>query len=632
MAFRTPRDEREWRAMVERGIRDARAGIRPIVASAVDDAVGGIIIDIGESNTQHPTAPIELTYQTALYLNSEGRYRVRFMLDFPDVTKDTAANDITVEQYELWGKPTSAHLLLLTTDAVAGLAAPGATLPGLAATPSNKALADIDQPWQLMSTNPESYFRADGFEPGSVWDFRARAIGRGMATPGNWSAEITVQMLEDNTPPSQPSPPTLSIARGTITVYWDGQAVTGAMPADFKYAILAHGTDSSPTHEIARFGRGGGFKVVANVPYYDPQFFRLKAVDESGNESPWSEQAVGYTTPLVDKDVILSTIDGATTYLKNIDAGVAILPNTILTQHLVVTEEMTAALANFLHVRADMLEVNDIWADTAWFGVADAILVRSEMFEGKAFTGGTFTGPLIQTDVEALTGVKIDTTGIKAWNTGGENTFNLSAVTGDVDILGTFQIGDVAEPHLLLTKNAWSVWPGIRFKVQDPDLDYQPTIFAVGDDWTDPGNTLEKGDLVVMGGQLDANTSPRGILYISNRGAEISMHRSSGGGPLNGVLFHEDNGTTLFGHLRVNFANSTFQYSNTSSTAIASGTFTISLTPPAYGAYIPFVTCDGVNPVSFVTQNVTPSGYVIRFDGPASNITSFRTILVWRGE
>ncbi len=608
---------------MERQVRDATSGIRPLVNAAI----GTVVDSIDQSSALHPTAPIELTYQTALYIDSQGRWRVRFMLDFPDVTKSTTAVDIQIEQYELWGRRVSGSLLALTTDAVAGLAAPGATLPGLASTPANRAIAALDLPWELMSLNADSYFRTDGFEPGTLWEFRARAMGVGMTIPGEWSPVVQVQMLADTTPPSQPTPPVLTVQRGTITATWDGQAVTGAMPADFRYAILAHGTDTSPTHEIARFGRGGGFKVVANIPYYDPQFFRLKAVDESGNESPWSEQAVAYTTPLVDKDIILSTIDAAQTYLKNIDAGVSILPNTIITEHLVVTEEMTAAIANFLHVRADMMEVNEIWADAAWFGVADAILVRSDMFEGKAFTGGTFTGTLFQTDVEDVTGLKIDSHGIRAWNPGGELTLHIDAYTGDVDILGTFQIGRLNEPYVLLDKNIWSIWPGVRFKVQDT-LAFHPTLFAVGGDGAAFG--WETGDFITLGSQLTANSTPRSELMLGAKGRLAKLGREWAGTTVNEIRFESDGGTSIRGYLKDTYTNSTFVKVDTGQTALAAGTYTVTVTPPPFGAYYPTVNPDGLAPVSFATKNVTASGFQISFSGPADNLTSFHGIMHWR--
>lgn len=457
-----PRDFADWIRLVERN-QVALRGISGTIA----DAVTAITVEQQTKDARHPTAPIELVAQTGLYTDTAGRSRVRLVLDFPDVIKATDGTSLTATGYELWGKDVSATALDLSTSAVPGLAVPGLTLPGLAATPANKALqASRVKDWALLDTAAVSAFRTDGFIPGSIWLVKARALA-GTLTPGEFSIEVRVPMLEDTVPPPQPTKPVLDVARGTITATWDGLAVTGPMPADFSYAILAAGSASSPVQEVARFGRQGGFKVTANMPYFTPQFYRLQAVDESGNRSPWSEQAVGYTTPLVDTDVILSTIDGAKTYLKNIDAGVAILPNTIFTKHLVVTEDMTAALAKFLHVKAGMLEANEIWADTAWFGVADAKLVRSDMFEGKAFMGGTFTTTptgRFQSHVEEYKGVKLAATGLKGWNGSGVETFALDAATGNVTIGGgtftggKFQSSSFPNTGVKLDPSGLKIW------------------------------------------------------------------------------------------------------------------------------------------------------------------------------
>lgn len=428
MSPQNPRDMRDWMQQVERIGRQQR-GIPAIVSGAVQE----VREEVEQDKVRHPAQPIELTYQTAVYIDPfTGRKRVRFLLDFPDVIFNTDGTTASIQQYELWGRDETVNKLHTTANAVPGQAAPGATLPGLASTASNESIAAEEKPYALMGTNLESFFRVDDFAPNSVWRFRARAIGVTTATPGEWSEEVLVQMVADQTPPPQTTAPQLLVSRGTITVMWDGMSVLGAMPADFKYAVLAHGEASSPTQEIARFGRGGGSKIVADLEYYDPQFFRLAAVDESGNMGPWSEQAVGYTTPLVDKDIILSTIDAAKTHLKNIDAGVSILPNTIITEHLVVTEEMTAAIANFLVVNADMINANSIWADEGFFGLADALLFRGDAFEGKEFTGGIFTGSFWRTHVEEYTGLKWDASGMIAYAPGGSGveTFRIDATDG----------------------------------------------------------------------------------------------------------------------------------------------------------------------------------------------------------
>lgn len=435
MSAQNPRDAREYFRILERQGAQLR-GIPALIQQNVE-----VIKDENDQDkARHPAAPVELSPQTAYYIDTNSRRRVRFVLDFPDVVFNTDGTPVTIQQYELWGVDETLSRLETTTSSVPAQAAPGLTLPGLISTAANEEIAAEEKPWFIQSTNVQSFFRVDGYIPGTVWRFRARALGTSTVQPGEWSEEILVQMREDNLPPAQPTAPTITSSRGQLTVTWDGQSVSGAMAPDFKYAILAHGTAASPTFEVARFGRGGGFKVISDLEYYDPQFFRLRAFDESGNGGPWSEQATGYTTPLVDKDMIISTIDGAKTHLKNINAGVSILPNTIITEHLVVTEGMTAAIANFLVVNADMINANSIWADEAFFGLADALLFRGDAFEGKTFEGGIFTttkGGRFQTDVEEYQGLKIDATGMLGYSPrGGVETLRYDAATGNISIAG----------------------------------------------------------------------------------------------------------------------------------------------------------------------------------------------------
>jgi len=460
------RDLNEWKRDIERKL----VALRGLSGVARDIAVKEITKDREEaaSGANRPTAPIELTYETAFYIDPQGRRRSRFLMDFPDVTKNIQAEDITIAYYELWGRDETQSILDATTSAVAGGAAPGLTLPGLASTTENQQIAAEPEPWRLLATNVESFFRVENFYPGSFWRFRVRALSGASPFPGDWSEEISLQMHEDLTPPPQLTAPILSVDRGVISARWDGMTVLGTTPpADFKYAILAHGDTSSPTHEIVRFSRGGGTQIVA-APYYTPQFFRLAAVDESGNMGPWSEQSSANTTPLVDTDIILSRIDAAQTIIDNVDGGkikpdsikgTSIFPGTILTEHITVTADLTAKVGEFLEVTAGMLKANEIWADSAWLGYANAHLIVSDAFEGKTFTGGEFTGSIFKTSAEEYSGVRFDTTGLKAWSPGGVQTFSVDAGTGKVSTVGRFQTGSGTAPFLQIipTEEAYNL-------------------------------------------------------------------------------------------------------------------------------------------------------------------------------
>lgn len=439
-----PRNLEEWQHWVERNIAEGRRGPVALVTE-----LNTRVAEQEHIVVRVPAAPVEMTFQTALYQaitagwSRDWTYRaVRLIVDFPDVVKATDGTDIEVERYELWGKNETPGILQRTTSAVPGKAYAGMTVPSLVKTFEAEAAEEAAMPgWSMVATSTDSSFRAEDFVPGTTWRFRIRAIGEGTIQPGQWSSEFTVFMEEDNIPPSQPTAPVVESRRGQLVVTYDGQSVAGPMPADLSYVVLAQGTESSPTTEVYRFGREGGTFIATGIPYFDVQFFRLQAVDEAGNRSAWSEQAFGYPEPLVDTDIILSELDAAKTHLKNVDAGVSILPDTIITEHLRVTEDMSAALGQFLHLKAGQIDVNDLWADSAFFGLADALLVRSDMFVGRAFEGGTFTlaqGGKFQTSPLDLSGVKVTQAGIQAWSPSGTLTFDLSSATGNMVATGTF--------------------------------------------------------------------------------------------------------------------------------------------------------------------------------------------------
>jgi hypothetical protein len=175
-------------------------------------------------------------------------------------------------------------------------------------------------------------------------------------------------------------------------VVWDGKTVVGQLPGDFAYAELAMGTAANPTEIVARFYEEGGFTVISDVPYYDPQFFRIRAVDESGNKGAWSAQEVAYVEPLVDEDVILSEIDAAKTLLINVDASVSILSDTILTRHLVITEDMTVALLQAHKIAAGEIQANAIEADNIKAGAVTAEKLEAELVLVSALIAGPQLG------------------------------------------------------------------------------------------------------------------------------------------------------------------------------------------------------------------------------------------------
>lgn len=283
-----PRDMREWMRTIERNVREARLAGRNIAGALVDDAIGEVVDDINKDRNRVPTAPIELTYQTFISLDPvTKKMKAGINVDFPDVTKATDGNDITIERYELWGRKT----------------------------------VPADEPFTLQASSSRSAIQNYGYDPANQWEFKVRAIGEFTIAPGVFSETFIVTMTADSVPPPQPSAPVVTAKLGALTLKWDGLSVSGDMPADTAYVIVAGGPASNPTTKVATFYPGGpAVTVFSDLPFGTPMFYRLQAFDFTGNASPWSVQATGIPQKLVDTDLILAEIDGNNTILKNIGA------------------------------------------------------------------------------------------------------------------------------------------------------------------------------------------------------------------------------------------------------------------------------------------------------------------------
>lgn len=285
MTGMTPRDTREWMRTIERGLLQARGAASSIAGAVVEKRLNDYATVVNNDRNRVPAPPIELTTQTYIALGANKRFQAGVIVDFPDVTIGNDALPMTIEQYELWGRTGTANFGLLTTAT-------------------------------------ESSLQWFGADPGAVWDFKVRAIGALSVKPGVFSSVVTVTMLNDTTAPGMPSTPTAQGQGRAITIKWDGKVAGGAdMPLDLDYVVIAGGPDPSPTTEISRFTPGPGLFVDAMVPYNTPMFYRLQAVDTSGNRSAWSAQASAVGMPLVDDDIIMAQINAAETEIINIGAA-----------------------------------------------------------------------------------------------------------------------------------------------------------------------------------------------------------------------------------------------------------------------------------------------------------------------
>lgn len=80
-----------------------------------------------------------------------------------------------------------------------------------------------------------------------------------------------------------------------------------------------------------------------------------------------------------------------------------------------------------VHKKMDTVHIKDgaVTSDTIRANAIDGDHIRSNAFEGHTFTGGTFTGALFQTVSTLFRGVKMSSTGLRAWDDTGKLTANI---------------------------------------------------------------------------------------------------------------------------------------------------------------------------------------------------------------
>lgn len=268
MPVASPRDFPSWMRMVERRLNELTSAGRGPLLTYIESGGGGGG-GTGTVDRRTPAAPTGVTYQPAIYHSRIGEPLSQVTVRLNPVTKATDGTDLEVDYYELWGRPWD----------------------GTGTAPA----------YLLAATSRSEDFVAKPFEAGTVWQFRVRAVGLTTVNVGAWSTEQFVTMQADIQPPPRPSSPTVTSVAGVLRVEWDGlNPAGGRMPADFAYVEIAAGTVSSPDAITGRRMRGAGVEVFTNAVYGQTWYFRLRAVDTSGNISPWSGNGSATVTPLVD--------------------------------------------------------------------------------------------------------------------------------------------------------------------------------------------------------------------------------------------------------------------------------------------------------------------------------------------
>ncbi|QGJ96474.1 minor tail protein [Arthrobacter phage BeatusComedenti] len=262
----------------------------------------------------NPTNPTGLTATSDLYMDETRVVRGKILASWAHNGKDTTGRTLAATSYEVAYRPTGSTGAWTVVNAYDDKQA-------------------VIAPLRIFKddlTTAESYTVA------------VRAVGSNGRT-SDWSQAVDVVMTKDTTPPTQPYFPAGSVTTWlrTVNVRWNGKLTDAAgtvqndPPADMDYVRIYQATGTSPgAYSLVGVLRGANDvwstdKVTAGTTYW----YRLTAVDRSGNESPVSAARSVVPVANVDADEIIGAIDAAKTAITNVGAT-SILDNAILTSKL----------------------------------------------------------------------------------------------------------------------------------------------------------------------------------------------------------------------------------------------------------------------------------------------------------
>jgi hypothetical protein len=239
--------------------------------------------------------------------------------------------------------------------------------------------------------------------------------------------------------------------------------------------------------------------TVAGQPYNTPRWFRLTAVDRSGNESDPGAEEVAWTEPLVDVDLHPGTVKAA-----HIQANA------------VTADKIDAGAVEAGHIRAGAVESRHITAD--------------------AVNGKTITGAVVRSSAGTGPRWQADGSGIRFWNQSNQVTFNASTATGNLLATGRFQTASTGN-------RVWidgNLRGRPRMELHTGNTSQaQPSVFAMGQQ----SDGFPAGALVVRGRETTVNSTGRADLVLEH-GGDFKLVQNHG--PNGQVGIHKTGRTLRF--------------------------------------------------------------------------------------
>lgn len=270
-------------------------------------------------------------------------------------------------------------------------------------------------------------------QQGETYYFRLYAYDSGNQDSTAATATHTTSFKAGDHTTYPPTDPVATSRLGTIKVQWDGRLKTGAStsiaaPSDISvlkiYSSTVPGFVPSATNLVAStrvFGSDGGFDVLTDLSYGTSYYIKIKVADTSGVESAASAQVTAQVTPLVDADLIYSTLDewpfnGGVVPAGALASG-AINASNLFGADVVVQSAIAANAIGADQIAAGSIIAGKIGANAVTAGTVQAGAISADKIQSNAITSDKINAGAITTeklDASAVTADKIQATTITA--------------------------------------------------------------------------------------------------------------------------------------------------------------------------------------------------------------------------
>lgn len=395
-----------------------------------------------------PKAPLGLVVQTDAYIGSDGYAHGLATAMWSAVTEATDNTAIDISNYSVEWK-----------------------------------LHKDGAPWHSAGTTDKTQLGFGGLDCGTQIEVRVRAVPTYSDKLGEWSEVSVVTVESDTTPCSVPSKPVLASELGVVTVHWDGRTAAGtSMESDFDHIEVGEGATASSMKVVSATQAGQGDYIVTGLSIGSQHSYALRSVDHAGNKSGWSSIASVTVASVIPQE----TLDSINQDIAKAEAEAKAAKTTADGKNKVFAQTAEPAHAGL--IKGDLWQKLDssghissvnVWNGTkftAYSLVADSLLVPGSVngsvlikdgtveaknikigngeiltellkarkivtddVEAGQFKGYVFTGAIFQSSEAENTGMKLNSSSLRMWDSAHNQTVYLDGEGKSNLLTGTFQ-------------------------------------------------------------------------------------------------------------------------------------------------------------------------------------------------